>query len=108
MAKLIEFEPTNLTLPTNQINTEENNKNPTKSLLDLLDNYRKPVQNDIKSTEGSIVGPENYEKAWDEYLKINPDAVRYKDILTKIAKKESNFRNVQNTAGAPAYGYFQL
>ncbi len=87
------------------------------SLFDLLDNYRKKIfkENPEESPKeentilrSNISGPEEYEKAWQEYLKINPEASQYKDILTRIAKKESSFRNIQNTAGAPAYGYFQL
>ncbi len=45
----------------------------------------------------------------NQYIKEHPDANKYKDLLTAIAKHESNFNHsIQNTAGAPAYGYFQF
>lgn len=55
-----------------------------------------------------IRGSEEYESAWSEYLQDNPDDAKWKPLLDRIAKQESNFRSVQNYAGAPAYGYFQL
>lgn len=45
----------------------------------------------------------------NQYIKEHPDANKYKNLLTDIAKHESNFNHsIQNTAGAPAYGYFQF
>lgn len=45
----------------------------------------------------------------NQYIKEHPDANKYKNLLTDIAKHESNFNySIQNTAGAPAYGYFQF
>lgn len=58
--------------------------------------------------QGTITGSAEYEKAWEEYLKKDPDAAQYKNILSRIVQRESAFKNVQNYAGAPAYGYFQL
>lgn len=52
--------------------------------------------------------PEDFERIMDEYFSKNPQDSYLRDFLTKIGAKESNFRNVQNDAGAPAYGYFQL
>ncbi len=53
-------------------------------------------------------GPEQYESLWGEYLSKHPEHAQFKGALTGYAKRESNFNNIQNTAGAPAYGYFQL
>lgn len=45
----------------------------------------------------------------NQYIKEHPDANKYKNLLIDIAKHESNFNHyIQNTAGAPAYGYFQF
>lgn len=61
-----------------------------------------------KVIKGSITGPAELESAMDEYFKENPEDIEHRDFLTRIAERESSFRNVQNSAGAPAYGYFQL
>lgn len=59
-------------------------------------------------SQGPVLGTEEFEGAWREYLQENPDDAKYKDFLTRTAQRESNFRSIQNTAGNPAYGYFQL
>ena len=56
----------------------------------------------------TTLGNAEYESAWEEYLKDNPQDAKYKEFLSSTAKRESGFRSIQNTAGAPAYGYFQL
>lgn len=58
--------------------------------------------------KGSITGPAELEAALDEYFAENPQDIEHRDFLTRIAKRESSFQNVQNSEGAPAYGYFQL
>ena len=60
------------------------------------------------SSPNNLKGPESYEESWKEYLQEHPEHAVFKGILDKLAKKESAFKNVQNYAGAPAYGYFQL
>lgn len=51
----------------------------------------------------------NFKKEFDNYLKFDPSAAKYEQVLTDIAKHESNFNfSIQNTAGAPAYGCFQF
>ena len=66
-----------------------------------------PSSTPIKKYSGN-----NYEvfnSNLNQYIKEHPDANKYKDLLTAIAKHESNFNHsIQNTAGAPAYGYFQF
>lgn len=52
---------------------------------------------------------ESFKKEFEQYLISDPDAAKYEKVLTDIAKHESNFNpRIQNTAGAPAYGYFQF
>lgn len=56
-----------------------------------------------------IKGSQEFESAYDEVEKINPEAKKYRRFLTQVAKIESGFnKRVQNRAGAPAYGYFQF
>lgn len=55
-----------------------------------------------------IKGSKEFEDAWNKYSATNINASEVRDFLTRIAKRESNFQSIQNKAGAPAYGYFQL
>lgn len=56
-----------------------------------------------------IRGPKLFEEAFKEAEKMNPEISKYKTFLTKIAKRESNFNpSIQNTSGAPYYGFFQM
>lgn len=56
-----------------------------------------------------IKGSQEFESAYDEVEKINPEAKKYRRFLTQVAKIESGFnKRIQNRAGAPAYGYFQF
>lgn len=56
-----------------------------------------------------IKGSQEFENAYDEVEKINPEAKKYRRFLTQVAKIESGFnKRIQNRAGAPAYGYFQF
>lgn len=76
-----------------------------------VDNTRTSItQNTVQQNplSGKITGSQEFEKLWDEYLAENPEDTEWRDFFTKIARKESNFRNIQNTAGAPAYGFYQL
>ena len=63
----------------------------------------------IPVAETTITGTEEFEKAYDKVEKENPQAKKYRQFLTKMAKAESGFnKSIQNLAGAPAYGYFQF
>jgi hypothetical protein len=45
--------------------------------------------------------------AYNEVEKTNPDAKKYRQFLTAVASRESNFTSdIQNKTGAPAWGYF--
>ena len=65
--------------------------------------YSKPKK--IKNAKGS----EEFEKVFAQAVSIYPEAAKYKNFLTLTADRESNFDSyVQNKAGAPYYGYFQM
>lgn len=52
---------------------------------------------------------ETFNRAYDAVEQRNPEAKKFRPILTALASKESNFKhNIQNLSGAPAYGYFQF
>ena len=51
---------------------------------------------------------EKFNQSLNKYLSIHPEDNEYKSFIIDWAKKESNFRNIQNLAGHPAYGYFQF
>lgn len=56
-----------------------------------------------------LKSPKTFDEAFQQAITINPEVSEYKDFLVKLAKKESNFNSyIQNTAGAPYYGYFQM
>lgn len=68
-------------------------------------NYSKPKETKKIKVKGSA----DFEKAFAEAVTIYPKASKYKDFLTLTAKRESGFDSyIQNTAGAPYYGYFQM
>lgn len=51
---------------------------------------------------------EEFNNAYDEYEKINPEARKNRAFLTKIAFNESRFNSRAKNPKAPAYGYFQF
>lgn len=73
------------------------------STQDSVDRVRKVV------SAPTIKGNEEFEQAYDEVERTNPEAKKYRAFLTKMAQQESGFnKSIQNRAGAPAYGYFQF
>ena len=57
----------------------------------------------------SVKGSEEFEQAYNEVEKEDPEAKGRRAVLTALAKAESGFvKDIQNKAGAPAYGYFQF
>ena len=136
MSKLIEYIPSDPitfgprviedreVVETTVPSTEEidlTTSSPSRSYAERLNNYRKlnyrnPHQDTVQPTQptqtsplsGTITGSAEFERVWDEYLQENPQDAEWRDFLTKIAKKESAFQNVQNKANAPAYGFYQL
>lgn len=56
-----------------------------------------------------IKGYKNFKKQFDLYTQTDPSAKKYEKVLTDIAQHESGFNpTIQNSAGAPAFGYFQF
>lgn len=80
----------------------------------LPDELRTPYSNRSSSTysppkEYKGKRYEVFKHYWDEYVSKDPSAAKYEGILTDIANHESRFNySIKNTAGAPAYGYFQF
>lgn len=69
----------------------------------------KPVASKVTYTPKAYKGLAEFNKAYDEVEKSNPEAKKYRQFLTKMAEQESGFNSaIQNRAGAPAYGYFQF
>lgn len=69
---------------------------------------KKTVTQPASGNNSPISTTADYEDVWKAYLEESPGDIEYKDLLDRLAKQESGFRNIQNTAGAGAYGYFQL
>lgn len=99
---------------SNDFSFEENNQSLNQeNLLSKLYNQIKPIvlPSIIKEEKESKVvkGPKSFELVLDEAEKINPEVKQYRNFLIKTAKRESGFNShVQNTTGAPYYGYFQM
>jgi len=80
----------------------------------LPDELRTPYSNNSSSTysppkEYKGKRYEVFKHYWNEYVSKDPSAAKYEGILTDIANHESRFNySIKNTAGAPAYGYFQF
>lgn len=56
-----------------------------------------------------LKGSEKFEEAFEKARQKDPSIDKYKNFLVKTAKRESGFHSyIQNQAGAPYYGYFQM
>lgn len=92
---------------------------------DILDTAQKPqgenynqiqlqpqnngIETEQRNDSPQLKGSKSFEQAFEQALKINPEIVKYKNFLVKTAKRESGFNSyIQNTSGAPYYGYFQM
>lgn len=88
-----------------EIVNPSNNKHSIESenrIISIPAEQGHPVKKELK-------GSKSFEEAFEEAVKINPEVANYRNFLIKTAKKESNFNSyIQNTAGAPYYGYFQM
>lgn len=67
-----------------------------------------PTSKPATKVYSNLKGKKTFDQAFDNVIKRNPLAKKYRQVLTDIANRESGFRSVQNAAGAPAYGYFQF
>lgn len=113
--EVIENEPLSLydQLLTNLSIIKDKNINTEETSLEDKPTTQTNKEQTIKKTPAAtvkpIVGSAEFEKAYDEVEKTNPEAKKYRQFLTKMAKAESGFnKSIQNLAGAPAYGYFQF
>lgn len=67
------------------------------------------IEQDIPQREIKLKSPKEFENAFQKACRINPEIQKYKVFLAKTAKRESGFNShIQNQAGAPYYGYFQM
>ena len=86
---------------------EDNNEENTDTLITYQPTETSSKQTSAKKSK--LVGSKEFENAFKEAIKQDPSVEKYKDFLTRIAKKESGFNSyIQNRAGAPYYGYFQF
>lgn len=69
---------------------------------------KKPTtKTQVKKAE--LKGSAGFERAFAEAVKRDPSVSKYKNYLVRTAKRESGFNSyIQNQAGAPYYGYFQM
>lgn len=83
---------------------------PIKSLTDSYGFSGWSTPNVQQAIQRPVIrGDKEFEQAYNEVEKLNPEAKKYRSFLTQMAKKESGFnKSIQNSAGAPAYGYFQF
>lgn len=94
--------------------SQQPSEQPVEQPVEEKPKQKEPVnqpkkQNQERKMFPKIRGSVEFEQAYDEVERINPEAKRYRAFLTKIAKEESGFnKSIQNRAGAPAYGYFQF
>lgn len=81
-------------------------ENITVDIKGYTPQLKKEVKQEVK--EIPVKGNAAFEKAFDEVVKEDPSAAKYRVLLTKIAEKESGFNPTIKNPGAPAYGYFQF
>lgn len=97
---LSDFLPENDSPDIDQTIVEKNIPTPPK---------QQTVQNTqvVKEDYSKFKGYEQFNRAYDKVQAYNPDAIKYRSLLTKIASIESGFRvGVVNKIGAA--GYFQF
>ncbi len=81
----------------------EQNNNAQNQNIGTSQNTSEPVKQDYSKFNGF----EQFNRLYDKVQAYNPDAAKYRNILTKIASLESSFRpGIKNNIGAA--GYFQF
>lgn len=92
------------------LNTVQQYPQPEQDLFSFwteISNYTPEQQQQSPTQE--LRGSKGFEEAFQKALEINPNIAKYKNFLVKTAKRESGFNHaIQNSAGAPYYGYFQM
>lgn len=84
--------------------------NPFENSTYQIEQFFSPtITPENKESKKVYKGTDAFEKALDEAIKINPEVAKYREFLVRTAKRESGFNSyIQNTTGAPYYGYFQM
>lgn len=96
----------NFETPYSFIKQEDKKENDKEDKPEIV---KPPFKKEEKKKEVKLKGSAQFEKAFNEALKIDPSIARYKNFLVRTAKRESGFNShIQNTTGAPYYGYFQM
>lgn len=62
----------------------------------------------VKPSHFSAKGSQSFNRAMDSYLSKHPEDAKYRQTLTEIAAKESNFNPTAKNAKSSACGYFQF
>lgn len=92
--------------------TEEDIKyDQPRDVFSFVDEPLEEIKQEIKQETPEVIlkGSNDFERAFQEALAIDPNIAKYKNFLVKTAKRESGFNSyIQNIAGAPYYGYFQM
>lgn len=91
------------------VREDEQVSTPENEITITYKDYEKPSQQTQRPVMKNYKGLADFTKFYDEIVAEDASAANYRDFLTRIAEKESKFDStIQNTAGAPAYGYFQF
>lgn len=98
-----------LTQKDNKFTNFSNDSDTWAVIGDILPRAISKSSNKSQSTKHTSKGRSEFESNLEKALKINPSISKYKDFLIATASRESGFNSyIQNTAGAPYYGYFQM
>lgn len=117
--KIIEHNPVSeqFSIPTRSTVDNISTDNDSSKTENFLESWRNPktraaqivASNNQSSQQQNLKGTNDFEKAFEQALLENPNIAKYKNFLIKTAKRESGFNSsIQNKAGAPYYGYFQM
>lgn len=92
------------------IKKEENNikdYSPFEFLFQNNTQINKQFTQNNRSNIKSIKGKDTFEKAFEQAVNKNPELKKHKAFFTKLCQHEGGFNpSIQNSAGAPYYGYF--
>lgn len=104
-------------IPTQHFNTFQNVSNELVPLpKEQINPFNNPApvkaeepKKSFQQKEIKLKSSKQFERAFQEACKINPEVRDYKIFLVKTAKRESGFNShIQNQSRAPYYGYFQM
>lgn len=91
-------------IPISGNNSDEQDDNSSKKEQKKTATKKKTTSQQI-----TLKGTDDFESAFNKAIQRDPSVAKYKNFLTKTAKRESGFNStIQNGFGAPYYGYFQM